>query len=442
MASRRDFLRGAATVAGAGAFRARFSAKSYAQIVGANDRVNFAIIGLNSRAYAHLSSLQANRARARVAQVCDVDTLILGKFAVATEKSMGTKPRTERDFRKVLASKDLDAVTIATPDHWHAPMAILALETGKHVYVEKPCSQNPREGKLLVEAQKKYRKLCQMGSQQRSSPHTIEIVGKIHDGIVGRAYWAETWYTNRRKPIGIGRAVAVPSTLDWDLWQGPAPRREYKDNIHPYNWHWFTNWGTGESLNNGTHEVDIARWALNAGFPTKVTAAGGRYAAKDDWEFYDTLDTSFVYPDGVITWKGDCCSGKTTFGRERGTCVHGTEGSVIVDRDGYDVFDLKDKLLTSMRVNKVQTSSTDLVGADQMTDAHFANFIAAIRNGEALRQPVAQGNVAVTMLQLSNVAYFTGRELTTDPETYAVLGDRDAEAMTGRSYEKGWEPKL
>jgi len=442
MASRRDFLRGAASVAGVSAFGSRFSAKSYAQIAGANERVNFAVIGLNSRAYAHLSSLQANRANARIAQVCDVDIVILAKFAGAAEKSMGAMPGTLQDFRKVLASKDVDAITIATPDHWHAPMAILGLEAGKHVYVEKPCSHNPREGKLLVEAQKKYGKLCQMGSQQRSSPHTIEIVDKIHDGLVGRAYWAETWYTNRRKPIGVGKPVAVPSTLDWDLWQGPAPRREYKDNIHPYNWHWFTNWGTGEVLNNGTHEVDVARWALNAGFPSKVTAAGGRYAAHDDWQFYDTLDTSFVYPEQLITWKGDCCSGKTTYGRERGTCVHGTEGSVIIDRDGYDVFDLKDKLLTSVRVNAAQTRSTDLVGADQMTDAHFANFIAAIRIGEALRQPVAQGNVAVTMLQLSNVAYFTGRELTTDPETYAVVGDKDAEAMTGRSYEKGWEPRV
>ena len=436
--SRRDFLR----VSAATALGSRFTAKSYAQIAGANERVNFAIIGLNSRAYAHLSSLQANRDRARIAQVCDVDTVILAKFAHATETLTGSRPAVQQDFRKVLASTDVDVVTIATPDHWHAPMAILALQAGKNVYVEKPCSHNPREGKLLVEAQRKYGKLCQMGSQQRSSPHTIEIVDKIHSGLIGRAYWAETWYTNRRKPIGIGRPVPVPATLDWNLWQGPAPRREYKDNIHPYNWHWFTNWGTGEALNNGTHEVDIARWALNAGFPARITAAGGRYAAHDDWQFYDTLDTSFLYPDQMITWKGDCCSGKTTYNRERGTCVHGTTGNVIIDRDGYDVFDLKDKLVTSVRANKTQTSSTDLVGADSMTDAHFANLIAAIRTGEPLHQPVAQGNVATTMLQLSNIAYFTGRELKTDPETFAIVGDQEAQAMTGRTYEHGWEPKV
>lgn len=443
MTSRRRFLRTAAGAASAAALSSRFTARSYAQIAGANERVNFAVIGLNSRAYAHLSSLHANKADARITQVCDVDSTILAKYAGRTEKAMGAAPKSEKDFRHVLASKDVDVVTIATPDHWHAPMAILALEAGKHVYVEKPCSHNPQEGAMLVAAQKKYGKLCQMGSQQRSSPHTIEIVGKIHNGLIGRAYWGETWYTNRRKPIGIGKVVPVPATLDWDLWQGPAPRREYKDNIHPYNWHWFTNWGTGETLNNGTHEVDIARWALQAEIPSEVTAAGGRYAAKDDWQFYDTLDTSFKYPDKLITWKGDCCSGKTTFGRERGVCVHGTTGSVIVDRDGYEVYDLKDKLQDSYKVpNKGQTSSTDLVGADTMTDRHFANLIAAIRTGEALRQPIAQGNVAVTMLQMSNIAYFTNRNLKIDTESFAIVGDKEAEAMTRRTYEKGWAPKV
>ena len=439
MTSRRNFL----LTASAAAVASRFTAKSYAQIAGANERVNFAVIGLHSRAYAHLASLHANKDHARLVQVCDVDQVILEKFAGNADKALGARPEAEGDFRKVLASRDVDAVTIATPDHWHAPMAILALEAGKHVYVEKPCSHNPHEGKLLVAAQRKYGKLCQMGSQQRSSPHSIEIVGKIHDGLIGNAYWAETWYTNRRKPIGVGKAVPVPKTLNWDLWQGPAPRREYKNNIHPYNWHWFTNWGTGEALNNGTHEVDVAVWALGAGFPSEVTASGGRYAAKDDWQFYDTLDTTFRYPDKLITWKGDCCSGKTTYGRERGVCLHGTTGNVIVDRDGYEVYDLKDKLVTSYKVpDKPKTSSTDLVGADAMTDAHFGNFIAAIRSGEALRQPVAQGNVSVTMLQLSNIAYFTGRNLKTDPESYAILGDPQAEAMTRRTYEKGWEPKV
>ena len=174
----------------------------------------------------------------------------------------------------------MDAITIATPDHWHAPMAIAGLQAGKHVYVEKPCSHNPAEGALLVEAQKKYGKLVQMGTQQRSSPHTIEIVDKIHNGLIGRAYYAKAWYSNTRKSIGVGKEAPVPPQLDWDLWQGPAPRRPYKDNVQPYNWHWFRIWGTGETLNNGTHEVDVCRWALGVDYPKRVTSSGGRYAVQ------------------------------------------------------------------------------------------------------------------------------------------------------------------
>ena len=442
MLSRRTFV-GSASTAAAGLAIAS-TARSYAQIAGANDRVHFAVIGLNSRAYAHLSSLQANRKDARITHVCDVDSTILGKFTSATTKSMGDAPVADKDFRKILAAKDVDAITIATPDHWHAPMAILGLQAGKHVYVEKPCSYNPQEGLWLVEAQKKTGKLCQMGSQQRSSPHTIEIVGKIHSGAIGHAYWAETWYTNRRKPIGVGKVIPVPATLDWDLWQGPAPRREYKDNIHPYNWHWFTNWGTGEALNNGTHEVDVARWALDVVNPTRVLAAGGRYAAHDDWQFYDTLDVSFEYPGKLMTWKGDCITGKKTYNRERGVAIHGTEGTVIVDRDGYEIYDLKDKITAQYRVpSKPATSSTDLVGADSMTDAHFANLIAAIRTGAKLNQPVAQGNVAVTQLQLANIAWATKRSLTLNPATAAILNDHEAESMTRRpAYAPGWQPKI
>jgi predicted dehydrogenase len=440
MGTRREFV--GAMAAGAAGLAMR--AKSYAQIMGANERVNFAVIGLNGRAGAHLSSLRVNRKDARITHVCDVDRTILDRFAGKTTQAMGDTPKSEQDFRRVLESKDVDAITIATPDHWHAPMGILGLAAGKHVYVEKPCSYNPHEGELLVAAAAKYGKVCQMGSQQRSSPHTIEIVGRIHSGLIGRAYWGETWYTNRRKPIGIGKAIPVPATLDWDLWQGPAPRTEYKDNVHPYNWHWFRRWGTGETLNNGTHEVDVARWALGAAWPTRVTASGGRYAAHDDWEFYDTLDTSFEYPDQLITWKGDCCSGKKTFDRDRGVMVHGTKGSVLIDRAGFEVYDGADKKIEEYRVpGHAATASADTVGADSMTDLHFANMIGAIRTGEKLRQPVAQGNVAVTILQLSNIAYFTRRDLKLNPSNGHIVGDAEAEAMTRRkAYAPGWEPKV
>jgi len=309
--------------------------------MGSNDRVNFAVIGLNSRAYAHLDSLKANKNTARISHVCDVDTNILSKFAGKAETTLGYAPATERDFRHILQMKEVDAITIATPDHWHAPMAIAGVQAGKHVYVEKPCSHNPAEGALLVQVQQKYQKLVQMGTQRRSNALVIEAVDKIHNGLIGRPYFAKAWYSNVRKSIGVGKEVPVPSTLDWDLWQGPVPRRPYKDNVHPYNWHWFKIYGTGETLNNGTHEIDVCRWALGVDFPNRVTASGGRYHFKDDWQFYDTLVTSFEYDDKVISWEGKCCEGMKYYGRDRGSVIMGTNGSVLIDPGVYEIYDLK-----------------------------------------------------------------------------------------------------
>ncbi|MBB5056845.1 putative dehydrogenase [Granulicella aggregans] len=439
MMTRREFLDKAAL--GTAGLAIASTAKSYGQIMGSNNRLNFAVIGLNGRAYAHLSSLKANKANARIAYVCDVESNILKKFADSTTQEMGEAPKTEKDFRNVLALKEIDAITIATPDHWHAPMAIAGVQAGKHVYVEKPCSHNPGEGAMLIEAQKKTGKLVQMGSQQRSSPHSIEIVDKIHNGAIGRAYFAKAWYSNVRKSIGTGKEVPVPATLDWDLFQGPAPRQAYRDNVQPYNWHWFKVWGTGESLNNGTHEVDVCRWALGVDYPKSVTSIAGRYQFKDDWQFYDTMSTSFSYDDAMIAWEGKCCNGMKYYGRDRGSAIMGTTGTVVLDRDGYEIYDLKGKMTSEFKVGN-KTESADLVGRDSMTDAHFANFIAGIQKGEKLKQPVAQGNVAVTMLQLSNIAWETKRELHLDQTDGKVLHDAEAMKYWDREYEKGWAPKV
>jgi predicted dehydrogenase len=439
MVTRREFLD---TVAiGAAGMAVGTTAKSYGQIMGSNDRLNFAVIGLNGRAYAHLSSLKANKKDARIAYVCDVDSNILAKFCAATEKEMGETPKTDKDFRNILKAKDVDAITIATPDHWHAPMAILGLQAGKNVYVEKPCSHNPGEGAMLVQAQLKYGKLVQMGTQQRSSPHTIEIVDKIHNGAIGRAYYAKAWYSNVRKSIGVGKEAPVPAALDWDLWQGPAPRTAYRDNVQPYNWHWFKVWGTGETLNNGTHEVDVCRWALGVDFPQRITASGGRYQFKDDWQFYDTLMTSFTYEDKMISWENKCCNGMKFYGRDRGSTIIGTTGSVLIDRDGYEIYDLKGNKTSEFKTGK-STSSSDTTGRDSMTDLHFANFIAGIRTGAKLNAPVSVGNVAVTMLQLSNVAWETNRELQLDTTDGKVQNDAQAMKYWNRDYEKGWAPHV
>jgi predicted dehydrogenase len=440
MISRRTFIDGLALTAAGAAITP--TAKSYAQIAGANDRLNFAVIGLNGRGYAHLSALKNNEKCARISHVCDVESNILAKYVATATKELGYAPAAEGDYHKVLASKDVDVITIAMPDHWHAPMAIYGLQAGKHVYVEKPSSHNPREGELLIEAQKKYGKLVQVGDQQRSSDYTIKVIQQIHDGLIGDAYYAKAWYVNKRLSMGTGKPVPVPATLNWDLWQGPAPRHEYVNNVQPYNWHWLRRYGTGEALNNGTHEVDVCRWALGVEYPNKVTAAGGRYNFKDDWQFYDTLNTDFNYGDNkMINWEGRCCQGMKIYNRERGSSILGTKGSILIDRDGYEHYDWSGKLIDEFKTGK-QTSSTDTVGRDSMTDAHFLNLINAIRNGEKLNSPIPVANVSVTILQLSNIAYFTGRELNLDTKTGHVLNDPEAMKLWGRTYEKGWTPTV
>jgi predicted dehydrogenase len=439
MVTRREFLD--ALAVGTAGLALGTTARSYRRIPGANDRLNFAVIGLNGRGYAHLASLKANKAAACISHVCDVDSNILDKFAAATKNEMGEAPVAEKDFRGVLDKKDVDAITIAAPDHWHTPMAIAGLQAGKHVYVEKPCSHNPAEGELLIRAQAKYGKQVQMGNQQRSSPYTMEVVQKIHEGLIGRAYYAKAWYSNTRKSIGTGKEVPVPAQLDWDLWQGPAPRVPYKDNFHPYNWHWFKIWGTGESLNNGTHEVDVCRWALGVDYPKRVTSSGGRYQFQDDWQFYDTLVTSFEYDDKLLSWEGKSCQGMKFYGRDRGSAIMGTTGTVVIDRDGYEIYDLGGKKINEYKVGST-TSSSDTVGRDSMTDAHFANFIDGIRKGEKLNSPVSSGNVAVTMLQLSNIAWTVNRELHVNPKDGRIENDEQAMKVWGREYEEGWAPKI
>jgi len=438
---RREFIKNTSIIStGLYLGASAFSAKSYARIIGSNDRVNFAVIGLHGRAHGHLEAIMGCD-NAYVTHICDVDKRELNKFSQLVLEKYKQKPVGENDFRKILESDEVDAITIATPEHWHAHMAIMGLQADKHVYVEKPCSHNPNEGQLLVSAQKKYGKLVQMGNQQRSSPHTIEAVKRIHEGLIGKTYYGKAWYSNTRKSIGIGKEVPVPEYLDWDLWQGPAPRVPYKDNIHPYNWHWFWHWGTGETLNNGTHEVDLCRWALNVDYPNTISASGGRYHFKDDWEFYDTLITEFEYDDKMIAWEGKSCNGKKYYNRGRGATIHGTEGTVLIDRNGYEVYSNKDELIEKISADEKSTTM-DIVGGGSMDKLHMNNFINGIRNGEKLHSPIDGGNISVTMLQLSNIAWKYGRVLNLDPNNAHILNDEEAMSMWGREYEPGWELKI
>ena len=436
--TRRDFLKLAAL--GAAAATLGTSAKSYSRILGANERLNVAIAGLHGRGYAHLDAVRF-AGNTALTHVCDVDGGELVKFAITANELTGHLPATMRDFRKALDSKDVDVLTIATPEHWQAPMAIMALQAGKHVYVEKPGSHNPHEGELLVRAQAKYNRLVQLGNQQRSSPHSQEIIQRIHDGLIGRPYFGKAWYTNTRKSIGIGKEVAVPQHFDWDLWQGPAPRRPFKDNIHPYNWHWFWHWGTGETLNNGTHEVDLCRWALDVDYPQRISAAGGRYHYNDDWEFYDTLVANFDYGDKLITWECLSCQGKQPYHRGRGVTIHGTNGTVLLDRDGYEVYDPNDKMIEEFKVPSTQTTQ-DLQSRDAMTNGHFQNLFDAIRLGTVQNSPYAMCNKSVAALQTANIAWKLQQTLEIDPANGHIRHNKRASALWKRTYEKGWEPSV
>ena len=440
MVTRREFLD--ALAVGAAGLAVGTTAKSYGQILGSNDRLNFAVIGLNGRAYAHLSALKANRSAARISHVCDVDSNILKKFADSAQQEMGEAAgdgqRLSQDSRAEGCGRHHDCHSrplAYTDGHRRA-----CRRASTSMWKSRAATILPRE-RCWCRRSRSIRKLVQMGTQQRSSPHTIEIVEKIHEGMIGRPYFAKAWYSNVRKSIGTGKEVPVPPQLDWDLWQGPAPRRPYKDNVHPYNWHWFRIYGTGETLNNGTHEVDVCRWALGVDYPKRVTSSGGRYQFKDDWQFYDTLVTSFEYEDKMISWEGKSCQGMKYYGRDRGSTIMGTTGTVLVDRDGYEIYDLKGNKTSEFKAGST-TSSSDLLGRDSMTDAHFANFIAGIRKGEKLNAPISVGNVAVTMLQLSNIAWEVNRELHLDTKDGRIQGDPEAMKMWGREYEKGWAPHV
>lgn len=437
--SRRKFVK-TTSLAGAGLGLA-FSAKSYSAILGSNDKIRMAVIGLNGRGKALFGAITKSN-NTVVSHVCDVDKRIFPEMLKMTEETYGLKPQTETDFRKILENKDIDAIAIATPDHWHAPMTIMAVSAGKDVYVEKPCSHNPHEGELLISAQKKYGKVIQMGTQQRSADTSIEAIQDIHNGMIGDTYFARAWYANGRKSIGYGKKTEVPAELDWELWQGPAPRKEYHDNRVHYNWHWFWNWGTGEINNNGTHEIDICRWALGVDFPVEVNSSGGRYAFKDDWQFYDTQIVNYQFPEEkMISWEGRSCNAFPEQGWGRGSAIYGTKGTALIDRNNYRLYDMDGKLIKELK-EKEESATTNTIGEGALDVNHMNNFLDAIRENKKLHSPINIGHVTNLLCHLGNIAQATGRKLTTDSETGKILNDDQAMKMWRRDYEPGWEPRF
>ncbi|HET9487293.1 MAG TPA: Gfo/Idh/MocA family oxidoreductase [Chryseosolibacter sp.] len=443
---RREFIKGAALSAAAvsfGGILPGFSARSYGNIMGSNDRIYVAAMGVNSRGFA-VSANFARQEGCEVMYVCDVDSRAADKCISNLEQIQKKRPKASADFRKALEDKDLDALIVTAPDHWHAPAAILACKAGKHVYLEKPCSHNPNEGELVVEAAKKYKRVVQMGNQRRSWPNVAAGIKEVHDGTIGRAYFAKTWYTNNRESIGMGKPAAVPSWLDYDLWQGPAPRKPYKDNVIHYNWHWFWNWGTGEALNNGTHMVDLARWGLGVDFPVRVTSGGGRYHFQDDWETPDTQVITMDFDNRTsITWEGRSCNGHRIEGSSVGVIFYGEKGAVYIDSgNSYKVFDLKNKLVKNVE-NDIKVDPRNAVNPSEQLDSfHILNFFDGIRKGTPQAADIQGGHKSTLLVQLGNIAQRSGHTLNIDPKNGHIVDDGEAMKYWSREYEPGWEPNV
>jgi len=366
-----------------------------------------------------------------VGYVCDADERNIPK-AIESVVKKGKQERTPqgvRDFRRILEDKSVDVLVIATPDHWHAPAAILGCAAGKHVYVEKPCSHNPREGELLVEAARKHQRLVQHGTQRRSWPGLIEGVQKLQSGAIGRMLFGKCWYYGPRPSIGKGKAGAPPAWLDWELCQGPAPERTYRDNLVHYNWHWFWHWGTGELGNNAVHYIDTLRWAMGLDLPRSVTCSGGKYRyPDDDQETPDTTVASFDFGPATISWEQRSWAPKTAQDPKYEMAIFGEKGVMTISGGGYSITDPKG--------NEIDKGSGP--GGNQ---DHLQNFIDGIRKGTRLNAEIAEGNRSTLASHLANIAFRTGTTVHLDPATGKARG-KEAQALWRRDYRKGWEPKV
>lgn len=436
---RKTFLKTSALTTAAIGLSGPFSMSRGA--VSANDKLVVAVMGGRGRA-GHLATVFARVHATEVKSVFDVDYRPLEELAAGVEQIQGKRPEIGTDFRRALEDPDVDALVIGAPDHWHTPATIMALQAGKHVYVEKPASHNPFEAQLVVRAQQRYGKLVQMGNQQRSAPESMEAIQEIRNGLIGDVYYAKCFYANTRGPIGNGSIAPVPEWLDYELWQGPAPRTPYRDNLIHYNWHWFWKWGTGEILNNGTHEYDICRWALNVDMPNRIASNGGRFHFDDDWEFYDTQNVNFDFPEGKsIQWEGRSCNGFPFWDRGRGSLIHGTNGTMMIDRSGYVAWNLdNEEIKRKMRAD--ESDPLDTVGGGGLTDLHVHNFAMSIRGQQQLNAPIDEGQKSVIALHLGNISQYIGRSLTIDPDSSRIIGDSEAMSMWRREYEPGWEPRI
>jgi predicted dehydrogenase len=403
------------------------SAASYAKVIGANDRMMIAVMGMGGRGN-DLAPNFAKLENAEIAYLADPDKDRLSKGGAKMEKETGKAPKLVPDFRTFLDDKSIDLMICSAPNFWHAPGTIAAVNAGKNVYCEKPCSHNGQEGEWMVAAADKNKKFVQMGNQRRSFEKIQEAMHFLHEGGLGRVYLAQCWYQNTRGTIGKGVAKDPPTALDYSLWQGPAPHRQFHSNYLHYNWHWFWHYGNGEVGNNGIHMIDVCRWGLQAEYPIQVTSTGGRYRWQDDQETPDTNLVTINYPDRkTIVWEGLSCN-RLPEGKTPDILFQGEKGSLAISGASYTVYDEKGK-----EIKKVE-------GKGPERD-HMKNLVETIRGKAKLNSPILEGHKSTLACHLANIAYRTGKVVQVDPKTGRPI-DADCMKLWGREYEKGWEPKV
>ena len=420
---RRTFLQtasvGAATVATGAA-----SAQA------ANDRLILGVIGAGGMGGNHIRNL-VGRKDVRIAYVCDVDQNRLASMANLVEKSSGVAPKAVKDLRHVLADKRVDAVFIATPDHWHAPAAILALEAGKHVYVEKPCCHNIREGGLMAAAVKRSGKVLQVGTQSRSTEVVMEAMQRVREGEIGDVLVAKAWNSQRRGSIGKTKPSKPPAHLDFDLWLGPAPQVPYRSNMLHAIWRWWYDFGCGDMGNDGVHDIDVALWGLGVdSHPSSATCIGGKYFFDDDQQFPDTQYAVFHYPQSgapgrqkQLIFEQRIWTPYTQDGYENGAAFYGTNGQLIIGHTvGWRLYGPRNKLIAE------RSGRADLV-------AHHNDFFACIRGHKAKpNADVQAGHYGSTIVHLANICARLGEVVQFDPKAETIVGNADANAMVGRVY--------
>ena len=420
-------------LAGAAAAFAIHSAKS--PILGANDRVNVAVVGAGGRGTNHLQEY-VKLPDARVAAVVDVNQAAREKAVALVKRASGEEPKTYSDMREAFQNKGIDAVSIATPNHWHVLAAMWAVQAGKDVYCEKPVSHNIFEGKQLTAAARKYGRIVQVGQQSRSIPFKIEAVKRLQDGVIGKIYAAKGLCYKRRKSIGHKPDEPTPAGLNWELFLGPAPLRPYNELRFRYNWHWFWDTGNGDIGNQGVHEMDVALWGLGVtAFPESVVSTGGKLLYKDDQETPNTQHAAFDVGGGkrlefevrglITTAEGGL---KLRGGNAVGDLFFGEDGVLAMDGAGYQVYKGESREL----IHDVQEPR----GGPSDTGMHMSNFLAAMRSRKHtdLNCDVAVGALSAAYCHLANISYRTGRALNVDPKTETFTSDAVANKMLTRNY--------